>query len=418
MLRREIPSRPFHPHGDRGSRPRPARSDGRPCHDTLSILDLAPIPSGEHRRRRAAQHRSTWPGARRQFGYHRYWVAEHHFAPGVASAAPAVLIGLVAAATSTIRVGSGAVQLGHQTALAVVEQFGTARRAVSRPHRPRPRPLRPAPRPSSRQLAAADPAAARCPARVVDGLLIPPPFSFAALAASPRFALYGSLLQQPGARAPDFAEQVDDILALLAGTYRSAEGPGRARRTGRGRGPGAVDPGQQRRAERAGRRRSAGLPFAANYHVSPSTVLEAVDAYRAAFKPSTALAAPHVIVSADVVVAADDDTARRARLAVRAVGAQHPHRRGRDPVPDAGGGRRPRVDRRGPRAGRRPARHPVRRLAAGRSPRSCASCAASPAPTSCSSPRSPTTTPTGSAPSSCSPRSGGGADRAGHSGPC
>jgi alkanesulfonate monooxygenase SsuD/methylene tetrahydromethanopterin reductase-like flavin-dependent oxidoreductase (luciferase family) len=52
-------------------------------------------------------------------------VAEHHFAPGVSSSSPAVLIGATAASTSAIRVGSGAVQLGHQTALAVTEAFGT-----------------------------------------------------------------------------------------------------------------------------------------------------------------------------------------------------------------------------------------------------------------------------------------------------
>jgi luciferase family oxidoreductase group 1 len=54
-----------------------------------------------------------------------------------------------------------------------------------------------------------------------------------------------------------------------------------------------------------------GLPFAANYHVAPARVLEAVDAYRAAFRPSDTLSAPHVMVSADVVVAEDDQTARR-----------------------------------------------------------------------------------------------------------
>jgi alkanesulfonate monooxygenase SsuD/methylene tetrahydromethanopterin reductase-like flavin-dependent oxidoreductase (luciferase family) len=54
-----------------------------------------------------------------------------------------------------------------------------------------------------------------------------------------------------------------------------------------------------------------GLPFAANYHVAPAKVLEAVDAYRAAFRPSATLARPYVMVSADVVVAEDDATARR-----------------------------------------------------------------------------------------------------------
>src|SRR3954452_19852268 len=89
----------------------------------LSILDLAPISSGSD----AGQAlRNTVDLAKRaeSAGYHRYWVAEHHFAAGVASAAPAVLIGLIAAATDRIRVGSGAVQVGYSTAVQVVEQFG------------------------------------------------------------------------------------------------------------------------------------------------------------------------------------------------------------------------------------------------------------------------------------------------------
>lgn len=70
-----------------------------------------------------------------------------------------------------------------------------------------------------------------------------------------------------------------------------------------------MDPGQQRRPERRDSG-GAGLRFAANYHVSPATVLEAVDGYRAHFKPSDLLDKPYVSVSADVVVADDDDTAR------------------------------------------------------------------------------------------------------------
>ena len=105
-----------------------------------------------------------------------------------------------------------------------------------------------------------------------------------------------------------------------------------------------------------------GLPFAANYHVAPASVLDAVDGYRAAFRPSDALARPYVAVSADVVVAETDDRARELAtgygLWVRSIrtGA------GRHPVPDARRGRRLRLDRRGPRPGPGPPRHPVRRL--------------------------------------------------------
>ncbi|MDQ7908277.1 LLM class flavin-dependent oxidoreductase [Phytohabitans sp. ZYX-F-186] len=271
----------------------------------LSILDLAPVVSGSTP---AQALRNTVDLAQRaeQAGYHRYWLAEHHFAPGVASSATAVLIGLVAAATERIRVGSGAVQLGHQTAVSVVEQFGTLdalhpgridlglgrsgqRVAEARGARP---PAEPPP---------------RVEARVVDGLLIPPPFSFLPLLKSPRFAAQAAALQQPGAEPPDFDEQVGDILALIAGTYALDDVELHAVP-----GEGAdvqvwilgSSAGQSARV--AGER---GLPFAANYHVSPATVLEAVSAYRAAFRPG-ALDEPYVLVSADAVVAPDEGTAR------------------------------------------------------------------------------------------------------------
>ncbi|WP_433257074.1 LLM class flavin-dependent oxidoreductase [Streptosporangium sp. CA-135522] len=273
---------------------------------SLSILDLSPVPSGGTT---GDALRNTLDLARRaeEFGYHRYWLAEHHFAPGVAGAAPAVLIALVAAATSTIRVGSGAVQLGHQTALAVVEQFGLIDALY--PGRidlglgrsgQRNREMA--------ELAAKTPPPPE-PARIVDGLLIPEAFSFASFANSPIFALYGSLLQQPGAQSPDFADQVDDIIALLAGTYRSAEGLAAHAVPGEGADLELWVLGSSggQSAQAAGER---GLPFAANYHVSPSNVLEAAEAYRAAFKPSPILTEPRLIVSADVVVAEDDDTAR------------------------------------------------------------------------------------------------------------
>jgi alkanesulfonate monooxygenase SsuD/methylene tetrahydromethanopterin reductase-like flavin-dependent oxidoreductase (luciferase family) len=272
----------------------------------LSILDLAPIVAGGTVRDAL---RNTIDLARRaeEAGYHRYWLAEHHLALGVASSAPAVLIGLVAAATGRIRVGSGAVQLGHQTPLAVVEQFGTLDA------------LHPGRidlglgRSGQRRAEVAKAASAPPPVReaaLVDGLLIPRPYSFASLAKSPLFALYGALLQQPGAESPDFADQVDEITALLAGTYRSPEGHEAHAVPGEGAEPQVWILGSSggQSAQVAGER---GLPFAANYHVSPATVLEAVNAYREAFKPSAALAEPYVLVSADVVVARDDETARR-----------------------------------------------------------------------------------------------------------
>ncbi|QKG22947.1 LLM class flavin-dependent oxidoreductase [Actinomadura verrucosospora] len=142
----------------------------------------------------------------------------------------------------------------------------------------------------------------------MDGLLIPAPFDVTRLAASAAFGLHGALLQQPGAESPDFADAVDDIAALIAGTYAK---DGHEAHANPGEGA-ALDlwilgssGGQSARV--AGAR---GLPFAANYHVSPSNVLEAVEAYRAAFRPSDVLDEPYVIVSADVVVAPTDAEAR------------------------------------------------------------------------------------------------------------
>jgi alkanesulfonate monooxygenase SsuD/methylene tetrahydromethanopterin reductase-like flavin-dependent oxidoreductase (luciferase family) len=140
----------------------------------LSILDLAPVVAGGTP---AGALRNTVDLAQRaeQFGYRRYWLAEHHFAPGVAASATAVLIGLVAAATSRIRVGSGAVQLGHHTAISVVEQFGTLAGlhpgridlGLGRSGQSRAEAVKQA----ATQAPAGPPPK---PARVVDGLLIPP----------------------------------------------------------------------------------------------------------------------------------------------------------------------------------------------------------------------------------------------------
>ena len=89
----------------------------------LSVLDLVPVASGSTA---AEAVRNSIGLARRaeSLGYSRYWFAEHHLNEGVAGTAPAVMIGLAAAATRSIRVGSGGVQMGHRTPLSVVEEFG------------------------------------------------------------------------------------------------------------------------------------------------------------------------------------------------------------------------------------------------------------------------------------------------------
>ncbi|MER6074436.1 LLM class flavin-dependent oxidoreductase [Streptomyces sp. NPDC001817] len=272
----------------------------------LGVLDLVPIASGSSAPEAL---RNSIDLARRaeEFGYTRHWFAEHHLNPGVAGTSPAVLLALTAGATSTIRLGSGAVQLGHRTALSTVEEFGLVDalypgrldlglgRSGGGP-------------PGERQA----PPATVSPVvdgRAPGGLLIPPRFSVAHLLGSPRIALQRKLLLLPNAESQEYGEQIDDILALLAGTYRSPEGIEAHPVPGEGAevevwilgSSGGVS------AEAAGAR---GLRFAANYHVSPGTVLEAVDGYRARFQPSDALDKPYVSVSADVVVAEDDERAR------------------------------------------------------------------------------------------------------------
>ncbi|MFI0411309.1 LLM class flavin-dependent oxidoreductase [Actinomadura sp. 3N508] len=91
---------------------------------SFSVLDLAPVVSGSTSGQAL---RNTLGLARHaeRLGFHRYWLAEHHAMPGIASSATAVLIGQVAAVTSTMRVGSGGVMLPNHAPMVVAEQFGT-----------------------------------------------------------------------------------------------------------------------------------------------------------------------------------------------------------------------------------------------------------------------------------------------------
>jgi alkanesulfonate monooxygenase SsuD/methylene tetrahydromethanopterin reductase-like flavin-dependent oxidoreductase (luciferase family) len=274
----------------------------------LTVLDLVPITSGSTASE-ALRNSIDLARQAERLGYARYWFAEHHLNPGVAGTSPAVLLALTAGATSSIRLGSGAVQMGHRTALATVEEFGLL--DVAYPGRFDLGLGRSGGRPREAKAPAlvGGAAATVVNGRTPNGLLIPPRFSVARLVGSPRFVLQKTLMQLPNAQSQDYTEQVTDVLALIAGTYRSADGEEAHVVPGEGAALQIWILGSSggESAEVAGER---GLRFAANYHVSPATVLEAVDGYRAAFKPSAALERPHVSVSADVVVA---DTERAAR---------------------------------------------------------------------------------------------------------
>ena len=275
----------------------------------LTVLDLVPISSGSNAPQ-ALRNSIDLAQQTERLGYTRYWFAEHHLNPGVAGTSPAVVLALTAAATSRIRLGSGAVQMGHRTALATVEEFGLL--DAMHPGRfdlglgrsgGRPRESK------APALVGGGAAATVVDGHTPNGLLIPPRFDIRPLLGSPRFALQRRLLQLPNAEPQNYTEQVGDVLALIAGTYRSPEGEEAHVVPGEGAALQLWILGSSggESAEVAG---ANGLRFAANYHVSPATVLEAVDGYRAAFQSSAVLGQPYVSVSADVVVAGTEAKAR------------------------------------------------------------------------------------------------------------
>ena len=295
----------------------------------LSILDLAPISAGADAPAALrnsvdlAQHAEQW-------GFTRYWLAEHHFV-AVASSSPALVIGQIAAATERIHVGAAAVQLGFTTALATVESFGILDAfhpgridlGVGRSGQRRSEAQKDAPR------APREPKPQR-EWREIDGVVVPPPFDFSTMMRTDRMRAQMSIIQQPQAQVPDFAEQVGDILAMIEGSYL-VDGldvhvvPGE----GTGLRPWVFGSSKGQSAQVAG---EFGLPFVASYHITPGTALDAIEVYRNAFRPSAALAEPYVVVSADVVVADDSATAKHLAssyghwvYSIRALGGAAPY---------------------------------------------------------------------------------------------
>ena len=327
----------------------------------LTVLDLVPIAagsdSGEALRRSIdlAQHAEA-------LGYARYWLAEHHLNPGVAGAAPHTFLGILAASTERIRVGTAATILGNYEPLQVAEALGTVAAlwpgrvdlGLGRSGFPPPDAAGPSFTPDAAPVASAvpvvPPAARRAEPTepttdpgpdpgntVVDGLVVPParPFRFDRA----RFALQGRLLGRVPGDAARFADDVDDLRAFFAGGY-AGDGI-----------PVTVHPAEGtdvqlwvhgstagESARLAGR---LGLRYGANYHVAPSGVLESVEEYRAHFRPSAELDRPHVIVSVDVVVGETDAEANRLAagyaewvLSIREGQGAVPYPRPEDATPD------------------------------------------------------------------------------------
>ncbi|ATE72322.1 LLM class flavin-dependent oxidoreductase [Lysobacter capsici] len=229
-----------------------------------SVLDLAPVTQGSDARQAFANSLDLARHAE-ALGYNRYWLAEHHNMPGIASAATAVLIGHIAGGTSTIRVGAGGIMLPNHAPLQVAEQFGTL--------------------------------ASLYPDRIDLGLGRAPGTDQATARALRRY--YDG--------ADSFPQDVAELLHYF----------------------GPVQPGQTVQAVPGGglevpvwllgsslfsARLSAamGLPFAFASHFAPDAMDEALTLYRRDFKPSARLQRPHAMLALNVVAA--DDSAQAKRL--------------------------------------------------------------------------------------------------------
>ena len=234
----------------------------------LSVLDLAPVPDGGTA---GDALRATIDLARHaeRLGFRRFWVAEHHNMPGIASSAPPVLIGHLADATTTMRVGSGGVMLPNHVSLVVAEQFGMLE--------------------------------ALHPGRIDLGIGRAPgtdQVTAAALRRSPE-----------GLSADDFPDQLMDLLGFFSGRW--PEGHPFAQITavpGRGYQPDMWLLGSSGySAQVAG---LLGLPFAFAHHFSAVNTLPALALYRQHFRPSEALERPYAMVAAAVICAETDERAR------------------------------------------------------------------------------------------------------------
>jgi len=229
----------------------------------LSVLDLAPITQGSDAAA-ALRHSLDFARHAERLGFHRYWLAEHHNMPGIASAATSIVIAHVAAGTTTIRVGAGGIMLPNHAPLVVAEQFGTLESLF--------------------------------PGRIDLGLGRAPGTDPVTA-----HALRRTLASDPEA----FPQDVLELMGYFAGV--SDHGvhavPGHGLRV-----PiyilGSSTFGAQVAA-------ALGLPFAFASHFAAQMLLPAIEIYRAKFRPSPHLAEPYLMLGVNVVAA---DTEAAARL--------------------------------------------------------------------------------------------------------
>ncbi|XEC95798.1 LLM class flavin-dependent oxidoreductase [Paenibacillus tarimensis] len=233
---------------------------------TFSVLDLAPVVEGGSA---ADSFRNTLDLARHAeaWGYHRYWLAEHHNMPGIASSATSLVIGYVAGGTAKIRVGSGGIMLPNHAPLVIAEQFGTLESMY--------------------------------PGRIDLGLGRAPGTDQLTARA---------LRRSLNSNGQDFPELVDELRAYFApvsgmGTRGVRAVPGEGLNI-----PiwllGSSDFNARLAAQ-------LGLPFAFASHFAPDHLLSALELYRNGFRPFDALSKPYVMIGVNVVAADTDEEARR-----------------------------------------------------------------------------------------------------------
>jgi luciferase family oxidoreductase group 1 len=234
----------------------------------LSVLDLAPIVEGSDARH-AFHNALDLARHAERLGYSRYWMAEHHSMPGIASAATAVALAFVGAGTSTIRIGAGGIMLPNHAPLVIAEQFGTLESLF--------------------------------PGRVDLGLGRAPGTDQAAA-----YALRRNLTSDENQFPRDVVELLD--------YFRSSEG----QRVRAIPGEGLSIPVWILGSSTYGAQLAAmlGLPYAFASHFAPTQMMEAITVYRERFQPSAQLERPHVMLGFNVFAA---DTEEEARLLASSV---------------------------------------------------------------------------------------------------
>ncbi|MFF3377037.1 LLM class flavin-dependent oxidoreductase [Streptomyces sp. NPDC002680] len=252
----------------------------------LSVLDLVTVGSG-HTATQALQTSVALSRLTESRGFHRYWVAEHHSMPGVASSSPAVILAHLAAHTHRIRLGSGGVMLPNHAPLVIAEQFGTLE--------------------------------AMAPGRIDLGLGRAPGTDGATAAALRR-------TDRLNEGADDFPQQLAELTRFLDDDFPSGHPyhrihaiPGPIQSTT----PGGVQSPHRPpiwllgssgfSARLAG---VLGLPFAFAHHFSAQNTVPALDLYRESFQPSEVLDAPYALIGVSTLATDDENEARRQVLAM------------------------------------------------------------------------------------------------------